>query len=121
MLLLVRNLFFFMLPRQEHILATLRACVTACQQANRFVTERPKADQLIRASRLSLDCADLCELTASFVTRDSEHLIYVLRECAELCRTCADEQARHANIEATFKQVEQACRLAEDACRTAYH
>ncbi|MDF7814775.1 four-helix bundle copper-binding protein [Hymenobacter sp. YC55] len=110
-----------MLPRQEYILATLQACVTACQQTNRLVAQQPDDNQLSRAARLSLDCADLCQLTAAFVVRDSEHLIYVLRECAELCRTCADEQARHAAIVATCRQGEQACRRAEDACRTAYH
>ncbi|MBO0357966.1 four-helix bundle copper-binding protein [Hymenobacter sp. BT186] len=110
-----------MLPRQNYIIAVLQACVTACTEVSQLVLQEPDPTPYRRASSLSHDCADLCELTVRFVARESEHLVYILRECAELCRSCADEQARHAAHLAVCARTEQACRLAEDACRTAYH
>jgi len=43
---------------------------------------------------------------------------FVLHECAELCRTCADESSQYS--EAHSRRCTEACRQAEDACRMAY-
>lgn len=110
-----------MLPRQAYVVSTLQSCAAVCQQILEIVLPSAYEELFGRANRLSEDCRDLCDLTAKFVERESEHLPYLLRECAELCRTCADTHARLAPELALFKASEQACRRAEDACRTAYH
>lgn len=107
-----------MLPRQQHLLDALNTCAAACNEC--FISSLTGSldKSLVRSIQLSRDCADLCQLVASFVARGSEHVQYLLRECAELCRVCADEVTQHP--QSHCRLCTDACRQAEDACRTAY-
>ena len=104
-----------MLPRQQHVLDALNACIVACEQLAIAGLDFP---ELQRGVRLSRDCADLCRLTGAFVVRQAEHTVHILRECAELCRSCADECTQFSTEAA--RSCTETCRRAEDACRTAF-
>ena len=106
-----------MLIHHQPLLDALRACVTACNDYFSGSLSGPVVAARVRSIRLSWDCADLCQLAAAFVARSSEHVRFVLRECAELCRACANESAQYA--EAHSRRYTAACRQAEDACRMA--
>ena len=71
-----------------------------------------------RGILLTRDCAHRCQLVAAFVARGSEHVKFLLRECAELGRICADGVTRLPHD--YCRRCTDACRQAEDACRTAY-
>lgn len=107
-----------MLPRQQHLLNALNACTAACNECFASNLAAPGSAVSARSIQLTRDCADLCQLVAAFVARGSEHVKFLLRECAELCHTCADEvtQLPHDYC----RRCTDACRQAEDACRTAY-
>jgi hypothetical protein len=104
-----------LLPRQQHVLDALNACIAACEIQTVDGLDYPDTQ---RSMRLSRDCADLCRLAAAFVLRGAEHTPHILRECAELCRVCADESTQFS-YEA-FRKCTDTCRRAEDACRTAF-
>lgn len=107
-----------MLPRQQHLLTALASCVATCELYAAHLLTSTELPRQIRSLQLCRDCADLGRLTAAFVARNAEHAPYLLRECAELCRTCADECAQFAGL--ACRECTEACRRAEDACRTAY-
>ena len=107
-----------MLLRRQLLLDALRACVTACNEYFSGSLNGPAVSARVRGTRLSRDCADLRQLAAAFVSRSSEHMRFVLHECAELCRACADESSQYS--EARSRRCTEACRQAEDASCMAY-
>ena len=107
-----------MLPRQHHLLNALNACTAACHECFAgHVLGTATGETRVRSIQLTRDCADLCQLVAAFVARGPEHVQYLLRKCAELCRACADGDAQYSHD--FCRRCTEACRQAEDACRTA--
>ncbi|MFX9185057.1 four-helix bundle copper-binding protein, partial [Acinetobacter baumannii] len=72
---------------------TCTACADACLGENQMVDLRS-------CISLNLDCAALCAATGAIASRrtrsDNDLLRTVLETCAEACRRCAAECARHA-------------------------
>ena len=99
-----------MLLRRQLLLDALRACVTACDKYFSGSLNGPADAARIRSIRLCRDCADLCQLATAFVSRSSERLRFVRHECAELCRTCADESSQYS--EAHSRRCTEAMRQA---------
>ncbi|WP_310391889.1 four-helix bundle copper-binding protein [Hymenobacter sp.] len=107
-----------MLPRQQHLLNALNACPAARNECFAGNLAAPDGAPAARSIQLTRDCADLCQLVAAFVARGSEHVKFLLRECAELCRACADEETQ---LPPDYcRRCTDACRQADNACRTAY-
>jgi hypothetical protein len=81
------------------------ACLTACE---RCITDRVAAGnkECILVCR---DCADICALCARFEARGSTftHELHVL--CANICKACSVECAKHAAHHATCKECAEAC------------
>lgn len=66
-------------------------CATACSI---------EEDTTITSScqNYALDCAEICRLTASFASRNSKNTQYLLKECIEICKSCAHECEKFATI-----------------------
>ena len=62
--------------------------------------------------RLMLDCAQICQTSADFMLRGSEHHAHVCRECAEICAKCADSCEAVGDMEECVK----ACRTCAESC-----
>ncbi|HUO83545.1 MAG TPA: four-helix bundle copper-binding protein [Thermoanaerobaculia bacterium] len=86
-------------------------CADACLE------ERDPA-ALRKCIRLSLDCAEICALTARLISRPGEQDRAVLRAqleaCAKACRACADECDRHDHEHCRI--CAETCRACADAC-----
>jgi hypothetical protein len=86
---------------------TCTACADAC------LAEAQVAD-LIRCIRLNLDCADICNATASSLSRQTAYDPAVTRAlleaCIVACRTCGEECRRHA------EHGMEHCRVCAEAC-----
>lgn len=65
--------------------------------------------------RLLLDCANICQTSAGFLTRHSDHHTSTCKVCAEVCRACADSCAQFAN-DAQMKKCADACRTCAESC-----
>jgi hypothetical protein len=79
--------------------------------------------QLAQCIRLDLDCADICAATATLASRRTGSNEAVLRNmielCAEACRVCAEECARHASHHEHCRICAETCRRCEVVCRRA--
>jgi hypothetical protein len=77
--------------------------------------------ELIACIRLDLDCADICAATGTVAARGTGRnevtLGRLLEACAEACRRCGDECARHSEMHEHCRICAAACRRCEQACR----
>ena len=64
--------------------------------------------------RMDRDCADLCRLTETLMTRQSDLAKEICRLCAQACRACAEECARHDHDHC--QQCAQACQRCAEEC-----
>jgi hypothetical protein len=62
--------------------------------------------------RMLTDCADICQITADFLVRNSEVASKMCGMCAEMCIRCAEMFERTGD-----DQFAQKCRKCADACR----
>ena len=97
------------------------ACVQACSSCADSCLGEERIGELRRCIRLNLDCADVCSMTASDLSRQLEPELglirSVLQACAEACRVCGGEYERHASMHEHCRVCAEACRSCEDACR----
>lgn len=62
------------------------------------------------------DCADICQVAANFMLRDSERHMQVCDICADICESCA--VACEGESEDELMQVcAEVCRACADSCR----
>jgi hypothetical protein len=89
-------------------------CVGACTAcADACLSER-QIDGLLACIRTNLDCAAICSATGSVVARSKagagrQVLESQLAVCVAVCRVCADQCRRHA-------EMHEHCRVCADAC-----
>lgn len=92
-------------------------------QLRRCLPWRGHGQELTHCIRLNLDCADICTAAGAMASRRTGSNIEVLRAaiqaCAEACRACGDECAKHAQMHEHCRICAEACRSCELACREA--
>ena len=104
--------------QHQSLLEALNACVAACEKCASACLQEQDVKMMVSCISLDHDCADVCALTARLVARGSIHGMHLLRECAEICKACGDECAKHLHVQHCQECVE-ACRHCEQACRAA--
>ena len=100
---------------------TLAACIAACFEcaqtctacADACLSEEMVAD-LAACIRADLDCADVCITTGNVLSRltgtNPEVIRSLVETCRTVCRACAEECEKHA-------QMHDHCRICAEACR----
>ena len=76
--------------------AACNACADACDHCSTACLQEGEVNKLTRCIALDMDCAAICRLAASFVSRDSGFAKQLCKLCAEICQACGDECAKHA-------------------------
>ena len=76
-------------------LDALNACVAACEHCSTACLQEPDVHLMARCISLTRDGADVCALAARLVARGSAQAEPLLKVCAEFCRACAEECAKH--------------------------
>lgn len=92
---------------------TCTSCADACMSESEI-------QMLLKCIRLNLDCADICNSTASILSRPSmaapEIWAAQLQACVIACRVCGEECERHAAKHEHCRICAEACRECEQAC-----
>jgi hypothetical protein len=68
---------------------------------------------------LDLDCAAICRMSASYMSRESRFAIRLCGLCAQVCEACAKECARHP--EKHCQVCAKACRSCAEECKRIAH
>jgi hypothetical protein len=107
----------------EQLAAAIDAC-RDCARACVLDTDADLAERDVAEMRtciaLCLNCADVCDVTARFLSRtaqwDQFAVDHLLRACVRVCTTCAEECARHADHHRHCAVCEKTCRACIQAC-----
>ncbi|NLG83599.1 MAG: four-helix bundle copper-binding protein [Firmicutes bacterium] len=83
-------------------------CMQVCEECLQSCLKEPDAAARAHCIALLQDCADLCALSARFMSRGSMHAKQVCGLCATICEACAAECDRFQD---------QHCRTCADECR----
>ena len=99
----------------KSLIDVLYKCAAACDHCATACLDEDHVKMMAACIKLDIDCADICRLTASFIARGSVHGRHLLKECAEICRACSEECAKHN--EEHCQECAAACKQCEEACR----
>ena len=102
--------------QNQALLDALNACIASREHCATACLQEEDVKMMVRCISLDRDCADICALTARHVARGSEHAQHILGECAEICKACGDECAKHTHMQ-HCQECADACRRCEEACR----
>lgn len=102
-----------------------RRCIEACAECAQTCTVCADAclgednvKMMVTCIRLNLDCAEVCRVTGTLMTRpshrDAPALRAQLRACIEMCRACAEECASHDHDHCQV--CAESCRACAEAC-----
>lgn len=64
--------------------------------------------------QLLMDCAEICQVAANFMLRESPQADAVLAVCSALCRRCADDCARFEDKQ--MQACAEVCRRCAETC-----
>lgn len=105
-----------------HINSEMRACIEACHACHHVCVETvthclAMGGKHAEAGHVStlLDCAQICDTSADFMTRGSAHHPAVCEVCAEVCNACAESCADLEGAE--MKRCADECRRCAEQCR----
>ncbi len=103
--------------QNQGLIEALEKCAAACNHCSTACLDEQDVSMMARCIKLDMDCAQICQLAASFVSRGSEHAQHILNECAEICETCAEECEKHAHMD-HCRQCAEACRHCAEVCHS---
>ncbi len=100
----------------------MQRCIDACMKCAQACNECFKAclneaDVGARARCIStlVDCAELCQMSAAYMTRDSQFAQAICGMCADVCERCAQECAMFKDSHC--QECAQICRDCAAECR----
>lgn len=104
------------IPNDE-LIKKLDICIAACNFCASACLKEEHVHMLAQCISNNIDCAEVCRTSAILLARNSKHGKHLLKECIELCETCAAEceQHEHDHCQACAR----ACRECAEACRQA--
>ena len=103
--------------QNKGLLTTLAECAAECNHCTTACLDEKDVKMLAECIKLDIDCAEICKITASFVSRGSKHAEHLLNECAEICNACAEECEKHSHME-HCRKCARACRSCAEACQS---
>ena len=99
----------------QECIAACHACAVACNHCAACCLQEPDVKAMVRCIGLDTDCAQICHLAAAFMAGGSDHARAACALCAQVCRSCAEECARHDMDHC--QQCAEACRRCGEECR----
>ncbi|MCW3127931.1 MAG: hypothetical protein JWO03_3589 [Bacteroidetes bacterium] len=82
---------------QDKLIQQLAECAATCNMCYNACLNEEDVSMMARCIELDRECADICQLTASILARDSENKEKYLSLCADICELCAEECGKHDN------------------------
>ena len=104
--------------QNQGLIDALARCAAECSHCATACLDEQDVKMLARCIKLDMDCAEICKLGISYVSRGSEHAQHILNECAEICEACATECEKHSHME-HCKRCAEVCRECAEACHTS--
>ena len=100
-------------------IATCQSCANICNRCSDDMIGMESHDNrelMARCVRLCRDCADVCSLSANWMSRSSILSNKICRVCAEVCTVCAEACEEHAPHHALCGPCAAECRKCVAVC-----
>lgn len=93
-------------------------CAQACNKCFKACLEKDNINDMKEALALLVDCAEICYVTASYLSKDDIFSEDICKACAELCEKCAETCQAYEDLhcQASVK----VCRHCAAVCRSMY-
>ena len=101
--------------KNQGMIDALNNCATECSHCAMACLDEQDVKMLTTCIKLNIDCAEVCRLTVSLLSRGSQHGHHLLKECIEICEACATECDRHSHME-HCKKCAAVCRDCVEEC-----
>ena len=92
------------------------ACADICDHCAAACLQEDDVKMMVRCIALDMDCAQICRLAASYMSRGSEMAQQICAFCAEVCERCGEECAKHSMDHC--QECAAACRRCAQECRS---
>jgi hypothetical protein len=99
------------------LIKDLNDCADTCDMCYNACLNEEEVAMMARCIELDRECADICRLTSSVLSRDSENRELYLRLCGKICQICADECAKHDNDHC--RKCSKTCQECAEMCAKA--
>lgn len=109
---------------QKQCIAVSASCAHTCETCSNDMIgmgQHDDHDLMVRCIRLCRDCADVCMLTAQWLSRFSSWSEEMCRLCANVCEQCADVCEQHASQHPLCGQCAEECRRCAALCQEMVH
>ncbi len=100
----------------------MRECIEECTRCHNICTETAQHCLSLGGEHVSpehiktlLDCAQICQTSADFLSRESEFHISTCAVCAEICRAC-ERECRKMGKDPLMKKCADACASCAESC-----
>ena len=100
--------------QQSKLLEILAECAAACNNCLTACLAEQDVKNMMECIKLNMDCAQICQVTTSFISRNSDHAKHLMKECTEICNKCAEECAKHKATHC--QECAEVCRKCAEAC-----
>lgn len=77
--------------KHKDLIFTIQNCESTCEEMSTYLKKKHLIDERTRQARLIRDCADICGLTAKYISRKSYFSKNIAGLCAYICEICAHE------------------------------
>jgi hypothetical protein len=105
-------------PVHADLIRELINCALACEACATACLNEEHIELMTRCIELDRDCADICNLGARLLIRESETTSQYLALAEEICQLCADECRKHEH--AHCQLCAEACLSCAEACRSSH-
>lgn len=99
----------------QTLMSILLECASTCNKCASSLLLEQDIVLFRKCIRLNMYSAQVCQMTASYVTFDPGNEKKLLEECAEICGLCAEESIKFRYID-DCKRSAEACLKSFEAC-----
>jgi hypothetical protein len=109
-------------PQHDHGMQACAEACSDCQRACDMCTThcirllKDGKEAHIKSAMTCQDCADICAVAASIVSRSGPFSVTICEACADACAACAKQCEAFPDDE-HMKECAEECRKCEKACR----
>lgn len=100
----------------KHCIEACTTCHQVCVETVSYCLQQGGDHAAPEHIRLLLDCGEICQTSANFMVRGSEHHALTCGVCAEICEMCA-ESCEALGEDAQMQRCAEECRRCAASCR----
>ena len=101
--------------KNENLIQALNRCINNCNYCADACLDEENIKMMVSCIRNTRACAEVCSSLQKLLVSNYENIDDLVRYCAKLCRTCADECSTHNTKHC--QDCAEACRKCEEECK----